>query len=508
MNALSQIRVRNFSLAIFLVGIVAGLLELAQPAIAGTPKKRPNILIAIADDQTWLHASAYGCKFVKTPAFDRVAKDGILFQRGYAASAGCSPSRASLLTGRHPWQLEHAGTHASSFPTKYAVYPDLLEHAGYFVGFTGKPWGPGNWKISDWKRNPAGPAYNNKKLDPPASGINKVDYAANFKDFLQKRPKGKPFCFWYGGTEPHRAYAKGIGLKKGKKLKDVEVPPFLPDTEEIRSDLLDYAFEIEWFDHHLAQMIQYLEEIGELENTIILVTADNGMPFPRAKANLYEYGTHVPFAVRWGAQIKGGRVVDDLVGFVDVAPTFLEAAGLKVHPQMSGKSFMNILLSDKKGQVDPARIKVFTARERHSSSRVKNLGYPCRAMIKGNFLYIRNFAPDLWPAGDPRGVGGDPFGYYDIDGSPSKTFLIKNEQKFPHLFQLAVGKRPEDELYDLAKDPGNLKNLAGEARHQKLLNEMRQELEAYLRETGDPRVMGKGDIFETYPRYSPIREFK
>ncbi len=488
-----------------LAGVVGGFF--ISETQAGN-KKRPNILIAISDDQSWPHCSAYGCSFVKTPAFDRVAKEGVLFRNGYAASCGCSPSRASLLTGRHPWQLEQAGTHASSFPRKYQTFPDLLEQAGYFVGYTGKPWGPGNWKISGRKRNPAGPAFNKKSLKPPARGIRNNDYAGNFREFLKARPGDQPFCFWFGASEPHRSYQKGIGLKSGKKLKNVEVPPFLPDTKEIRSDLLDYAFEIEWFDQHLGKMLAILEEMGELDNTIIIVTGDNGMPFPRAKANLYEYGIHVPFAVRWGDHCKGGRVVEDLVGFADVAPTFLQAAGLKPHKQMSGQSFLNVLLSDKSGQVDPDRIRIFASRERHSSSRVKNLSYPCRCMRKGDFLLIRNFTPERWPAGDPRGVKGAPFGYYDIDSSPSKTFLVENKEKYRKYFDWAVAKRPEYELFNVKTDPGCLTNLAENSKFADTFQAMQRELNQYLRETGDPRVLGNGDIWETYPRYSPIRQFE
>ncbi len=480
-----------------------------DPAQAGAKaKKKPNILFVISDDQSYPHCSAYGCKFVKTPAFDRVAKEGILFNNAYAASCGCSPSRASILTGRHPWMNKQAGTHASSFPKELAVYPSLLEQVGYFVGYTGKPWGPGNWKASGRKRNPAGPAYNKKRNVPPAKGINRNDYAENFKDFLSKKPKNKPFCFWVGGTEPHRSYQKGIGLKMGKKLKNVEVPPFLPDTKEIRSDLLDYAVEIEWFDSHLGKILRILEQAGELENTIIIVTSDNGMPFPRAKANLYEYGIHVPLAIRWGDRVKGNRVVDDLVGFVDFAPTFLEVAGLKPHKQMVGKSLLPILLSKKSGQVDPKRIRIFSSRERHSSSRVNNWTYPCRCIRKGKYLYIRNFKPDRWPAGDPRGVGGAPFGYYDIDAAPSKTFIIENKKKYKKFFDWAVAKRPEHELFDLSKDPGNLNNLATNAKHTKVFRELRSELESYLKKTGDPRVLGNGDVWEGYRRYSRIRKFE
>ena len=477
---------------------------------ARSAEKRPNILLAIADDWSWPHAGAYGCKFVKTPAFDQVAREGVLFNRAFCASPGCSPSRAALLTGRQTWQIEQAGTHASSFPSKYLVYPDILEKAGYHVGFTGKGWAPGNWKASGRTRNPAGPEHSDLKLNPPYSGINKIDYAGNFKAFLSQRPKDKPFCFWYGGHEPHRAYEQGSGLKEGRRPEDAVVPLFLPDVLVVRSDELDYAVEVEWFDRHLGLMMRTLEEAGELDNTLIVVTSDNGMPFPRAKANVYEYGIHMPMAIRWPRRAKAGRTIDDFVSFIDLAPTFLEAAGLKTPATMTGRSIMNLLAADGQGQVDPTRARIFAGRERHSSARVNNLGYPSRALRTADFLYIRNFAPDRWPAGDPRGVEGDSFGYYDIDASPSKTFVIEkgSTQEYRQFFDLAVAKRPAEELYVLKDDPYAVVNVADRPERLAALKQMRSDLEQYLKKTGDPRILGTGDIFESYPRYSPIRKFQ
>jgi uncharacterized sulfatase len=502
---------RSLFKCIFL-GLVALSAALAGPgaARAADGKGRPNLLLAISDDQSWPYAGAYGCKSVHTPAFDRIAREGVLFTHAYCASPGCSPSRAALLTGRHTWQLEQAGTHASSFPTRYVVYPDQLESAGYYVGLTGKGWGPGNYQVSGRPRNPAGPAFSARTLKSAPRGMSTNDYAANFKDFLAKKPKEKPFCFWYGCTEPHRAFDKGAGLKAGKKLEDALVPPFLPDTPEIRSDLLDYCVEIERFDRDLGEMLRLLEAAGELDNTLVVVTSDNGMPFPRAKANVYEHGTHLPLAVRWPARVKGGRVIDDFVSFIDFAPTFLEAASVQPAAAMTGKSFLHLLTADKQGRLDPARDRIFTARERHSSARPDNLGYPCRALRTYEYLYIRNFAPDRWPAGDPRGAGGDAAGYYDIDGSPSKTFLIehRDSKEYGRFFQLAVAKRPAEELYDVKKDPANLVNLADRPEYAAVKQRLRGELEQYLKATQDPRVLGNGDVFETYPRYSPIRKFE
>ncbi|MGH7129098.1 MAG: sulfatase family protein, partial [Planctomycetaceae bacterium] len=420
----------------------------------------------------------------------------------------CSPSRAALLTGRHTWQLENAGTHASSFPAKYRVYPDILEDAGYFVGYTGKGWGPGNWKISGRPRNPAGRDFSQRTMKSP-KGINSTDYAGNFEEFLKAKPDDRPFCFWFGGKEPHRSYQKGIGREQGKKLEDAHVPPFLPDVPEVRSDILDFCAEIEWFDTHLGRMLKLLEERGELENTLIVVTSDNGMPFPRAKANCYEHGIHVPFAVCWPKRVPAGRTVTDLVGFVDIAPTFLEAAGITVPDAMTGKSFLNVLTSEKDAQVDASRTRAFAARERHSSSRYENWTYPIRAMRTPEYLYIRNFRPERWPAGDPHGFEGDAFGYYDIDGSPTKTLLVErqDDERIAPYFHLAVDKRPAEELYDVKHDPGCLTNLADDPKHASARDRLRRELEEYLRKTGDPRVLDGGEVFESYKRYSPIRTF-
>ena len=266
------------------------LLSLAAGAVAtAADDDRPNILIMISDDQSFPHASAYGSKMVETPNFDRIAREGILFNKAFCAAPGCSPSRAALLTGRHIWQIEHAGTHASSFHKKYRTFMDLLADAGYATGYTGKGWGPGNFKVGGRTQNPAGPNF----------GAKRGNYADGFRRFLDQRPEGKPFCFWFGSSDPHRGYAKGSGRESGKQLAQAEVPPFLPDTPEIRDDLLDYAFEVERFDRDCGKMLELLRDTGEFENTLIIVTSDNGMPFPYAKANCTDSGIHLPLAISW-----------------------------------------------------------------------------------------------------------------------------------------------------------------------------------------------------------------
>ncbi|MDQ8181434.1 sulfatase [Pelagicoccus sp. SDUM812005] len=486
----------------------------ATSAAAG---ERPNILIAISDDQSFAHTSFAGYPAVSTPHFDRVASSGVFFENAIAASPGCSPSRAALLTGRHTWQIEEAGTHASSFPAKYRTFVELLQEAGYTAGHTGKGWGPGNYELEGRTENPAGPGFHEKRLVPPTNGINKIDYAGNFEDFLAQRDPEQPFLFWYGAKEPHRKFEKGSYLAAQKSLSDATPPSFLPDHPEIRADLADYCVEIEWFDQHLGKMLAMLEASGELENTIVIVTSDNGMAFPRAKANVYEYGVHVPLAIMWNAQIPPNRIVKDVVGFVDLTATIFDLSGT-APPQgelaLSGASLRELLLSDRQGLTRPDSF-AYAARERHSSSRYNNLSYPQRALRTSRFLYIKNFAPERWPAGDPVQLDdeGKPLGphsgYTDIDRCPSQDLLLAGHDTpgLSKYFHLAVDKRPAEELYDILNDPGCLHNLADKETYAATRRELRAQLEGYLLETGDPRQVDGGDIWETYPRYSPMRTF-
>lgn len=466
-----------------------------------------------------------GTKEIQTPHFDRIAREGVWFVNAFAASPGCSPSRASLLTGKHTWQLGAAGTHASHFDTTHVVFPDLLEAAGYKVGCTGKGWGPGNWKISGRKRNPAGPEWSNKQLESP-EGISEKDYAANFEAFLEDQPSGQPFYFWFGGYEPHRVFKKGIGKENGKNISEIEVPGFLPNEETIRSDVADYYVEIEWFDQQLGRMIDLLAARGELDNTLIIVTSDNGMAFPRAKANLYEYGFHVPLAMRWGNRVPGKYIAQELVGFVDLAPTILEAAQIpgELYPPMAGNSLLGILTQQSTYDRKGLHQAIYAGRERHSSSRYHSLGYPQRAIRTQEYLYIHNFRPERWPAGAPQKYGNTNYpsekdlqerilgpedgGYHDIDACPSLDFLLASAREGATSYlQLAIGLRPQEELFYIPDDPACLNDLSQSPELSDIKDSLRAALFTHLTATQDPRVLDGGDIWETYPRYSRLREF-
>ncbi len=472
---------------------------------SGKEEKQPNILFAIADDWSWPHAGIAGAKGIETPAFDRVAAEGVLFTNAYCSAPSCTPSRGAILTGQYHWRLEEGGNLWSTLQKKFVSYPEILENIGYYTGYTGKGWSPGMIEKGGREENPAGKAFKKLKNESPGN-ISDIDYAGNFREFLKSRPSGQPFCFWYGSYEPHLPYDKDIGLRSGKNPEDALVPLCLPDNETVRLNILDYYFEIEWYDRHLGEMIAALDETGELENTIIICTSDNGMPFPRCKSNMYDFGTRMPLAIRWGTKVKGGRVVAEFVSLTDLSPTILEAAGLDIPDQTTGKSLMNILLSEKSDQVNNERNHVLLGKERHAWVRKGGLGYPMRAIRTKDFLYIINFEPDRWPAGDPTGYeSSDPKRPYgDIDNSPTKRFMMENKKDsvVNKLYQLAFLKRPSEELYDLKKDPGQLENVAGLPEYQKDREKLRKQLLDELLETDDPRVMGKGDMFDKYPYYN------
>jgi len=463
------------------------LLALAASAFAA---ERPNVLFIIFDDWNGsTHAGAYGCSWVKTPNFDRVAREGVLFRNAFTSNPKCSPCRASILTGRNTWQTKEAVCHNGYFPDGFEVYPDLLEKAGYAVGLTGKGWGPGDFKtLAKRTRNPAGPSFDGAKTQPPASGISPNDYAKNFEGFLAQRDKARPFCFWIGFHEPHRGYELGSGVRLGKNLADIDVPPFLPDTELVRSDLANYAVEVEWGDAQIGKALAALEAAGELENTLVIVTSDHGMPFPYVKGQIHEDAFHLPLAMRWGRAIKPGRVVEDFVNVRDLAPTYLELAGLAPHAQMTGRSLAGILRSPKSGWIENRDV-MLAGKERHDIGRPNDWGYPVRAIRTREFLYVHNFFPDRWPAGNPETDFGN------VDPSPTKEFI---KALGGYYYELSFGKRQPDELYRITDDPRCVRNLANDLAFTDKLAELRYQMMNMLRDEGDPRALGHGEIFDTY----------
>lgn len=446
---------------LFLILVSVGLAE----------SKRPNILFCIADDWGAPHASIYANdSVVQTPAFDRIANEGALFHNAYVSSPSCTPCRNSIMTGQWHWRLKGGANLYGSLPQEVETYTRLLQQAGYHTGSWRKSFGPGKLTGKFLKNHPAGKIYRK-----------------GFGEFLKARPdKDTPFCFWLGASDPHRGYKKGSGKDSGMDLSKINLFPFFPDDDEVRGDVADYYFEVQRFDSDVAKAVAQLEEIGELDNTIIVVTGDHGMPFPRCKSNLYDSGTRVPLAIRWGKGMKPGKSFQDFVSLTDLAPTFLEAAGLTPPDQMTGKSLLPALTGE-----GSLRKHIITGKERHVPSQESPSmeGYPSRAYRDHKYLYIWNYSPELWPNGTPfwQKATIKNTWYGDTDNGPTKSFIVDLGQESKY-YRWSFAKRPAEELYDLSKDPHQLVNIADQdpALTKKYAGLLTSELKA----SGDPRHGG------------------
>ena len=449
--------------------------------------ERPNIVFAFADD--WgVHASIYETAGIQTPNFDRVAETGVRFDRAFMDAPSCTPARGAVLTGQHIWRLGPGANLHSELPADIPVYPDLLEESGYYVGYTRKGWSPGNAEAGGRDRNPAGPHFD------------------DFESFLENRPVDQPFYFWFGSQDPHRSVRPGeLHLEKGIDPGEVEVPDKYPDVPEVREDIAEYFAQVQRFDRELGELIEKLEEIGELENTMFVIGSDHGWPFPRGKSNLYDDGTHVPLAIWWPIRMDemgtGGRIINDFVLKSDLAPTFLEAAGLKPPHEMTGRSLMPILDTDREGRVQGYRTYVLLAKERHHGlAREGGKGYPSRAIRTEDFLLIRNFEAERWPLGAPY-ISSSQGIFSDSDDGLTRQYLIEyaNDPDVKPYFLRIFDKRPELELYDLGNDPDQLNNVAGESEYRTVRDHLLNLLKSELRALEDPRMFGEGDKFDEYP---------
>jgi len=512
------------------------------PATAEAPK-RPNILFVFADD--WgRYAGAYAklepggpCDVIQTPHFDRVAREGVLFTNAFVNAPSCTPCRSSLLSGQYFWRTGlGAILQGAIWDDSIPSYPLILRDSGYHIGHTYKVWSPGTprdapYGGSDYAYVARGGHMNSFSQFVTASADHEAakekifaEVRDNFRDFLAGR-RGRPFCYWFGPTNTHRKWIQGSGLDLwGIDPDDLKgkLPPFLPDVHTVREDFADYLGEAQAVDASLGVLIEELERIGELDSTLLVVSGDHGIPgFPRGKCNLYDLGVGVALAARWPGRVPGGRVVEDFVTLPDLAPTFLEAAGLTPSAVMTARSLISVLESDKGGLVDPARDAAIVGRERHvAAARTDELPYPQRALRTKDFLYIRNFKPERLPMGTGPGLGepAEPVPTYeqlredtfaafaDMDAGPTKAWIFthRDDPGMDQYFDVAFGQRPAEELYDLRRDPHGMQNVAGDRQYAAEKERLSARLMAVLRETGDPRVLGDGTTFDKPPYAGPV----
>lgn len=503
--------------------------------------ERPNIVFCFADD--WgRYASAYAAvdgkpspnDVVRTPNIDRIANEGVLFRHAFVNAPSCTPCRSSLLSGRYFFNTGRGAILVGAqWDSSIPSWPLLLKDAGYHIGETYKVWSPGTpndapYGAGQFAYEKGGTQFNNFSenvtklvaegvpLDEAKSRMY-ANVRDNFAAFLKDRKEGQPFCYWFGPTNVHRTWIKG----SGKALWNIEpeslngkLPAFLPNVPEVREDFADYLGEIQAWDGGVGVILQQLKATGELDKTIVVVSGDHGAPgFPGGKCNLYDFGVRVSLMAR-GPGIPGGRVVDDFTTLMDLAPTFLDLAGVKHPAGMNARSLLPVLRSDQSGQIDPARTFVVTGRERHvGNAREDNKPYPQRALRTKDFLYIHNFAPDRWPLGSPLAAASKPLpplgqledntrlAFADMDAGPTKAWLIhqRDNSQWKRHYDYAFGKRPAEELFDLRSDPDQMTNVATDPQFAEIRTAMSKQLMDILANAGDPRVTGDGQTFERSP---------
>jgi uncharacterized sulfatase len=491
---------------------------------------RLNILFLFADD--WgRYASAYAQRdpkpslngVVRTPNVDRVAREGVLFRNAFVSAPSCTPCRSSLLSGRHFFQTgKGAILRGAEWDSSIPSFPLLLLGSGYHIGKSYKVWSPGTpgdapFGGQKFAYEKAGRLPNHfsgtlTKMHAEGQSLEAAretvlsQVSENFDAFLADSTPGKPWLYFFGPTTTHRKWVKG----SGKALWGIEpeslkgrLPASLPDVPEVREDVADYLGECQAVDAYLGVLLQRLEESGQLERTMIVLSGDHGMPgVPDGKCNLYDTGTAVPLVIRMPGTVPG-RVVEDLVRLPDLFPTFLEVAGLPVSEGLYGRSLLPLLHSAKSGQIEPERNWVIFGRERHVDiSREGGLPYPMRGLRTHDFLYIRNFEPERWPMGEPREASGSAVpsastleqdtmvAFPDMDSSPTKAWLVahREEPEWKSYYERAFGKRPAEELYDLKQDPGQTRNVAQLPEYQAQREQLAAQLMDRLVAAGDPRV--------------------
>ena len=503
---------------------------------------RPNILLMFADD-LGRYASAYADPaapspndIIKTPVFDRVAGEGALFQNAFVSVPSCTPSRASLNTGRHFFRNgSHSQLHSpwpKDTPDPFSEIRGMavvLEQGGYHIGHTLKLHiSPhligGNQNIYDkqgHRVNGYSESLTKAKDKQSEKQVILKQVRGNFSDFIAKRKSGQPFYYSFNPTNTHRKWVAGSGKAlwglNPDELKG-KLPPVFPDVPLIREDVADYLGEAMAFDAACGEIIRMIEEMGELDNTIVVISGDHGIPgMPRGKTSVHDLGSRVLLAIRWPAKIAAKRNVKAPVSLIDIAPTFLAAAEMKSPDDPDGENLLPALAPG----ADDTKLRgwALIGREVHfHKAREDNLPYPVRAIRTPDFLYVRNFKPDRWPMGSPLQVTDDStpsseqlinntyYAFPDMDSSPTKAWLVEHRKDadMNSFIDFAWGKRPGEELYDLRKDPHQMKNLAEDAAYRETLESLRRRLLDELTAKKDPRVVDQ-DAFDRPPYMTRTR---
>jgi len=424
--------------------------------------KPMNFVFLISDDHTAADLGSYGNRAVTSPHLDKLAREGMRFERCFVTSPQCSPNRSSLFTGCTPHTTSTSRLHVP-LPDWEPTIIDSLKQKGYHTGI--------------FRKHHQGDGFQ-KRLDFYG------DAKASFKSFFDSKPKDKPFWLQVGFTDPHRPYRPGA-FNPPHDPKTVQVPKWLPDWPAVRQDLAHYYDFIARMDAEVGQIMDLLASQGNSNDTMVLFTGDNGMPFPRAKGTLYEAGIHVPMIAWMPGKIAAGSVKRETIGHVDFASTWLNAAGIEQSKKMQGRSFLPLLLN----QPYKARTEVFSERNWHDTFD------PMRSIRTDRHKFIFNAAPHF-PYRPPS----------DLEGSPTwQAMLARRRSETPlHLRQLFSPTRPVVQLFDLAEDPLELNNLVESPAHSDTRQDLERRLSNWMNDTYDFLPAGLGAANDPLSRSWPF----
>lgn len=427
---------------------------LAPAVLRARAAQRPNLLLVLSDDHTARFLGAYGDPVIRTPNLDRFASQGTRCAQMFTAAPQCVPSRAAFLTGRSPVAVR-MGRFSAPLPAEVRALPDLLRDAGYFTGICRR-----NFHLDGSFSGPvSGPIYHKHRLRTFHRRVDYLDFnsppgqtVAKVTEFFDRKPPDKPFFLWVNFNDPHHPWDRDAVPRPHDRAR-IPVPGFLPDLPGVREDLARYYEEIERMDGEFQSVLEILSKRGFSENTFILFLGDNGFAFPHGKGSLYDPGLHVPCLARWPGEVKENSVTSALLSGEDVTPTFLDAAGLTVTKEMSGRSFLPVL----RGETKTHRDVIFAARLTHGNRPFKEgtttHTFDLSRMARSSrHKLIYNCTPHMK--------------YSPVDSYTERSWLEMTDEHLwgrldPAMDRAYFGARPVLELYDLQKDPNEFHNLAG-----------------------------------------------
>ncbi|MCD6598317.1 MAG: sulfatase [Bacteroidales bacterium] len=414
---------------------------------------KPNFIIFIADDVSWNDFGCYGNKQVQTPNIDKLAANGIKFTNLYLTASSCSPSRNSIITGRYPHNTGAAELHTEP-PIQMISFPEVLRHNNYYSVQAGK------FHMGEYAKRGFDIAYTNRENN--GDGGEEL-----WVKSIKERPMGKPFFMWFASYDAHRSW--GPNEFTGTHIPEQINPPFyLANGSETKADLAKYYDEIKRFDYSIGEVIKELNTQNILDNTVIIVMADNGRPFPHSKTRVNDRGMKTPFIIHWPDRIKNnGSICNSLVSAIDIAPTIMALAGIDVLEQFQGFSFESLI--DTPGS--KFRNYVFAEHNWHDYEAHE------RMLRNKDYMYILNSRPLAPQMGPLDAIGSPSFKELKILKDSGKLSAIQTD--------VFMVPRPNEELYDYHLDSLQLLNVSSLPEYSKILVDLRKILKEWMEETGD-----------------------